>query len=468
MKKGQVFTPTDIVKYMISLIDNKNKKILEPSFWKWVFINHLKNKNIYWIEKDKILFDNFIQKNKNNKYINIDFFINDSFLKKFNSFKDIDCIIWNPPYIQNNDLDKITKKEIKDLKLKIDNKEWNLYYYFIYLSIKQLKNKGQLIFIVPITFLTNTYAKSLRDYMYDNWYFKKIISLEESKIFNDKKTNKADVEVIIFEYIKDNSENKNICKKENKKINIKIIKDKYQGNINNNKFEKYYIKHFTKDDFFWNIYIKNTKNKYNRPITDIFDIYVWIVSWYDKGFYISEEQYKLLPSNEKKYIKSFLKAKNHNKINNKNILSKYIFFERWEISNEKELSKKAPIIYSILLKNKETLLKRYWVKNLPFWEFATIRNLDLFKNNNEKFFIPCITRKENIWFSKYVWDAYGGWDIITLSFKKNISKIEKDFYTKVLLSDDYSKYIEDFVPKKWNRRLYTHKFLTTILLPTIK
>jgi hypothetical protein len=65
-----------------------------------------------------------------------------------------------------------------------------------------------------------------------------------------------------------------------------------------------------------------------------------------------------LPVNEQKYVKSFLKAKDHNKINN-NTLSKYIFFEKGEFSNKDELIQRAPMLYNILLKNKEKLLKRY-------------------------------------------------------------------------------------------------------------
>lgn len=461
MNNWQVFTPKFIVKFMLKLWEKYNcffynSNVLEPSFWKGIFLKEIINSNynninLYWIEKDTKLYNMFYN-NKSSYNINL---INDDFINfaKNNNLL-FDLIIWNPPYVKNKDISKDTKKYIKKLKNCIDNWNWNLYYYFISESIKKLKKWWKLIFITPITFLTNTNSKSLRDLIFDNWAIKEIYSMEEEKIFD-----KVSIETIIWVFEK-------WWKKEDIKLWIikKWIDLKKMSEITENNFIIKNIKHFLKKDFYWNIYNINNNNDYTKKITDIFDISVWMVSWLDKAFEIDEKLYQLLSDKEKEFVKIFLKTKD---IINKTWWKKYIFIEKWFFKTEQELKNNCPNIYNHLLKHKDRLLNRYWSKNLKFWEWATVRNKKIFEKNDIFFVIPCITRNSNLWFYKIKNNKnilYSSWDVITLTFKENISDIDKDKYEKILLSKKYTLYIQSIAPRKWNRKMFWQKFLSSIYI----
>ena len=447
----QYFTPTNIVSFIIkTLLENKKDKqisILEPSMWDWQFIKELIKiwyTNITWIEIDKNI--------KINQKENIKIYNNDFFEIKDKIWK-YDLIIWNPPYVKNTEIYNSTKELLEKQYWSIN---YNLYYYFIMSSIDLLKENGELIFLVPINFLYNTLAKGLRKKILDNWYIDKIIDFGEIKIFDD-----ASVEVIAFRFIKNKDKIKN-------KIEILEIKDKQKRelswNFNLEMFNNYKIEQFNNYNTIWNINKKKENFNYKKPITDIFDIYVWLVSGLDKAFLIEDNELLKFNKNEKNLVFNFIKAKNSINYKDHNKFNKYIFIEQWKINNEKELKEYYPNIFNKLKEYKEQLLKRYWTKNKKYWEWATIRNLDKNKWYKEKIFIPNVSRKENQAFTYNDKGYYISGDVCALSIKKdiNLSKEEKEKYIKLLLSNDYTKYINQNVPKKWNRKLFSYKFLESL------
>lgn len=451
ISKWQVFSPKFISDFMVSLITKKDKniKILEPWVWYGVFIDSLNEKwynKIQWIELDTTIYNKI--KDKYNDIIEEDFILFSN--KNKNKYS---LIIWNPPYTQNNEIVENTMNNINSLFLWFDNKEWDLYYYFIQQSIDHLEENWELIFITPITFLTNSFSKTLRDFIYYEWYLTDIFSLEEEKVFN-----KADVEVIIWKFIKNK-------KKDKWKIRVGIINKKIHYNKTTSLYVKdfniKYIDHFSDSDFFWNIYKETTINyKYSIDINSIFNISVWMVSWYEKWFIIDIKTIWLLNDLEKQFIKKIFKAKNC--WNNNIKLNNQIFIPKWYFETEKEFKQKCPNLYIYILKNKENLLNRYNKNKSKFWEWITIRNKIIYDNKKDFYCIPTITRKENIWFTQYRWNMYWGGDIVCLTFKDNISQKDKEKFKKIILSDKYAIYMNSIVPKKWNRKLYTQKFLTTL------
>ena len=251
---GQVFTPDYIIEFMIKLIKNK-ETVLEPSAGDGYFVKKLiKNniKNITAIEIDKKLC------NKNN-FLCKDFF-DYSIKNKFNT------IIGNPPYVKYNKIRSDTSSLIKNNKEinfeKIFNNRTNLYQYFIYKSIFHLKKNGELIFIVPRDFLKSTSSIYLNKYIFQHGTITDIIELGDKKIFN-----KANPNVIIFRFEKDNFSRK-----------TKVYQE-----LNLEKFEiKNFIEH--KGQLFF------LKSKYNINFNDIFYVKVGGVSGADKYFEYPEGQ----------------------------------------------------------------------------------------------------------------------------------------------------------------------------------
>lgn len=436
MNLGQVFTNSNVVDFMInrycSFVDKKDINILEPSSWENAFVKSLIDKwykNISYVEYDPTLY-------KSNLITDIQSYNGDFFTYEWTGY---DLIIWNPPYVQNNEIIPETKLLLKN---EIDNNEWDLYYYFIQKSVQKLNDWGFLVFILPITFLTNTYAKSLRDFLYENWQFKEIFSFEEERIFTKCP------EVIVFIYEKTKNAKWNLD------IGIFNTTIKYSKNktITKDNFIIKTIPHFSKEQFFWNIYENTENNKdFTSDINDFFNVSVWMVSWFDQAFKVNESiEYTEI---EKAYIISIMKA------NWK--ISKFIFFDKWTITCEEDL-KKLPNIYNQLSSFKVELLNRYTSKNTKYWEWATVRNKDLFDINksNLKFFIPTITRSPLQKFIATNEFVYGGWDVIAL--------IPKNKSNDIYITDDFVKYINDTVPKKWWRKMFTQKFLSSVKLNTKK
>ena len=154
---GQVFTPEKIVKKMISIMDtDKNIRILEPSSGNGAFYNELKKqgyRHVTALEIDeKIAHENAIIK---------DFF-------DHNETK-YDSIIGNPPYV---DFQNLSQKAKQSSKLFIAKP--NLYMFFLEKCLRMLSKNGELIFVMPISWMQNSSCKK-----FNFWFMKnfKIISL---------------------------------------------------------------------------------------------------------------------------------------------------------------------------------------------------------------------------------------------------------------------------------------------------
>lgn len=372
-----------------------------------------------------------------------------------------------PPYLKNN---KINRKTIDKIKFIGGYKgSWNLYYYFIKESITLLKNEWFLIFIVPISFLTNTYAKELRSFLYDNWKILEIYSFEEKKIFEN-----ADIETVIVVYQKDLE----LVNNKQRNMTIWMIRDSF--NVKNwIKLSDFNIKNvpwFNKQNKKWSIHAsfldekvinKNKRNNKTKTITvkDVFNISVGMVSWNDKSFDITWKKtlFSGLNKLEKKYIINIVKTDILYK--DKFIPHPFIFIPKWTYVDESKLRLDCPELYNYLIQYKYQLEKRYWSKKIKWWEWATVRNKEIFENNKEYFFIPSITRKDvgfNYIYSDEI--LYWWWNVLTLTFKDNIDEQNKIKYKKIITSLNFKIKINKLVPKKGWRKMFSYSFLADIPL----
>lgn len=205
---GQVFTNKENVLEMLELIKNKEGELLEPSSGNGSIINTIKEfseeyqlnyKHIHAFEIDEevalesVLIGDFFNLIKDEKYIN----------KKF------DTIIGNPPYVKYKNINKETK-EILDMSL--FNEKTNLYLFFIKKCVELLRENGELIFLVPRSFLKATYAIKMNKWLFEQGTFTDIIDYGENQIFKGFSPN-----CITFRFEKGNF---------SRKVNFK----KYQGN----------------------------------------------------------------------------------------------------------------------------------------------------------------------------------------------------------------------------------------------
>lgn len=179
-KKGQVFTPINMVQRMLALRKNKGLT-LEPACGNGAFSNLIEN--CISIEIDY----NYCGKNS----LNMDFF-------DYEISHKFDTIIGNPPYVRYQDILKSTKKKLKAYKDFFDARS-NLYLFFIVKCIQHLKHGGELIFIVPRLFLKGTASKKMNAYIYEQGTITDLIDLGDEKVFEEKTPN-----CVIFRFEKGN------------------------------------------------------------------------------------------------------------------------------------------------------------------------------------------------------------------------------------------------------------------------
>lgn len=156
MDLGQVFTNKTVAVYMASMFGlQKDAIILDPCFGAGAFLEACRLqgfKNVEGYEIDKELYENVkMQFPKYNLY-------NGNFLIASNTRK-YDGIIMNPPYIRQEKIDDLKTLGITKTKLR-ENKIYgqlpstaNMYMYFIFKALDLLKEAGELVVIVPSSWM---------------------------------------------------------------------------------------------------------------------------------------------------------------------------------------------------------------------------------------------------------------------------------------------------------------------------
>ncbi|GHT96458.1 DNA methyltransferase [Betaproteobacteria bacterium] len=163
---GQVFTPPQVVAFMLSLCRNRGR-VLEPSAGDGAFFSALcaARQDCVGIELDARVAPAGVRVQ--------DFFA-------YPDSEQFDTIIGNPPYVRFQDIPPETRAR---LPMRLFDKRSNLFLFFIEKCVRHLKPGGELVFIVPREFIKLTAAKQLNAWLYQQGDITDFIETGDSRLF---------------------------------------------------------------------------------------------------------------------------------------------------------------------------------------------------------------------------------------------------------------------------------------------
>ncbi len=171
---GQVFTPPNVVAFMLDLCTNRGRT-LEPSAGDGAFFNALKARqaDCVGIEVDpRVAPDGAL--------------VSDFFAYPLS--EQFDSIVGNPPYVRFQDVTVNTKKRLKS---ELFDARSNLFLFFIEKCIRHLKPGGELVFIVPREFIKLTAARKLNRWLFEQGSMTHFYETGDVRVFGEHTPNCA-------------------------------------------------------------------------------------------------------------------------------------------------------------------------------------------------------------------------------------------------------------------------------------
>lgn len=181
--RGGYYTPIEIAEFLTAwaIEPDEFQTVLEPSAGDGVFIEILKQLNtnievtaVEILEEEASKISEKIEGVSNFSVENLDFY---DFYEEFRSKKlngeteGYDVVLGNPPYIRYQYL----TKEQRDFQSDIlenngvkPNKLINAWMAFTIAAVEMVKEQGKIAFILPTDLLQVSYAKQLRDFLFDS------------------------------------------------------------------------------------------------------------------------------------------------------------------------------------------------------------------------------------------------------------------------------------------------------------
>lgn len=197
---GQVFTRSNVARYMVSLFDlSKQAAIMDSCYGAGSFLDALladEYSNVTACEMDTALFESTKEKYHQYKLINNDFL-------KYADSGAYDGIIMNPPYIRQEKIDELEPYGITKKTLRTNSifsglpSTANMYMYFTMKAIDLLKNGGQLIVIFPSSWINARSGIEFQKTMFSKCGVEKQIHIH-GNVFERE----ALVDVVILKLIK--------------------------------------------------------------------------------------------------------------------------------------------------------------------------------------------------------------------------------------------------------------------------
>ena len=171
---GQVFTPANVVDFMLDLCRNRGR-VLEPSAGNGAFFSRLRSAGS---DCTGIEIDPDVAPEGTKVCDFFDYPIDEQF----------DTIIGNPPYVRFQDVAVDTKKRLKS---DLFDARSNLFLFFIEKSVRHLKPGGELVFIVPREFIKLTAAKKLNAWLFEQGSITHFYETGDTRVFGEHSPNCA-------------------------------------------------------------------------------------------------------------------------------------------------------------------------------------------------------------------------------------------------------------------------------------
>lgn len=404
---GQVFTPDYVVDLILDDIGYTHnhiidKKIMEPSFGKGVFLLHILRRliiecelfnfskeetikqienNVYGIEIDEACFNETVERINDFlsgfglQDVKLNLYLQDAL--EWDKFDFFDYLSGNPPFLRLHNLGKKNRTAIKDFEF--SKGMTDMYIAFFEIGLKMLNNNGKLGYITPNSYLTNTSQRSFRKYLLEKNLLQTIENYGNWKVFDNFDTYTC---VTIL--------NKN---KDNTSFNyssIEGVERKYITTYDNDYFKT--GNEWTGDAWVLtsqdNIdFLKSIKAR-TKKISDYGTIQYGFATNKD-DVYISKniqdtdkETIKIFNGYEveTELLKKIVKISKYHGTGNYWILFPYKVNERDGTTNvieEEEMKIKYPLAYKYFLSHREELQRRDMDDNAKMWyQFARSQGLN--------------------------------------------------------------------------------------------
>lgn len=402
-KKCHVFTPIHIVKKMLDEVgyidDLYGKNFLENSCGDGQILceaikryiedckkHHIKDCDIiiglendfYAVEYDEVNFLN-CKKNldllaKSYGFDNVEWnIVNGDFLSlKIKST--FDFIVGNPPYIAYANIDKENRIFIRDNFESCKKGKFDYCYPFIELSLKYLKKKGKMAYLIPTNIFKNVFAKDLRNLLLDKTT--KIFDYTTEKIFKNVLTSSSII----------------VCESTNNKSNIKYY------DVSNKKTISISKMNLNDKWVFDNIYNEGT-----LVFSDYFLAATSVATLLNEAFVIKSyeevDDHFLVADNliEKELVKTAASPRSLSKGIGELIIFPYKFGDKGLIKIEtKTMLEQYPGIVNHLEKFRDKLESRNIDKSCKWFEYGRSQAID---NLNQKKLLMSfiITNRVNVY-----------------------------------------------------------------------
>ncbi|NMA23788.1 MAG: N-6 DNA methylase, partial [Spirochaetales bacterium] len=211
---GQIFTPPWVFDYILDAVGYQgtavlNKTIMEPACGDGAFLTEIVSRyvtaaqsvgwpaekikeglerHIYGIEIDK---DWCIQciYNLNAVIEPLDIevrwnVLNANALTVGDYHGKMDYVVGNPPYVRVHNLDRATRKLLKENFFMCKKGMIDLYLAFYELGLLMLNNSGRLGYITPNSFMYNATSRAFREYVRENRLLKAIVNFKDTQLFD--------------------------------------------------------------------------------------------------------------------------------------------------------------------------------------------------------------------------------------------------------------------------------------------
>lgn len=339
-KIGQYFTKDERLQTKVLQLCKNSGAFLEPSAGEGHLVSVFEKnyQNITALELDSTL-----KPCCATSIIYMDFF-------DYSVLNTFDTIFGNPPYLKNRSLPSTIKDKLAATS-RLSN--CNIFYNFIEKSFWHLRDRGEIIFIIPREFTNSTRATPLRELLFKYGTITDFIDYEEDKFFKG-----AAPSVVIIRYEKGNLSHKTNYERQGaiKHLNEKLHNGSY-------------------------LFVEDGSLK-RQPLSNFFEIKVGIVSGLN-SFY-ERDSYFSIPIICSDFLKT---GKKRN----------FIFVDTYLLE---EIQREDPVLFNYLISNKEALItRRIKIFDESNWyHWGAIRNLKQMQEPGKCIYVNAKTREQKPFF----------------------------------------------------------------------